>query len=83
MRMLSGGYGGSSPVSRPESGGMASAGVGASGSRRFGMGGGGAGMMRSFKRGGKVAKTGPAKLHKGEKVLTKRQAKKFRGGKKR
>lgn len=32
-------------------------------------------MMPSYKRGGKVKKTGPAKLHKGERVLTKRQAK--------
>ena len=30
----------------------------------------------SFKRGGKVKRTGLARLHKGEKVLTKRQAKK-------
>ena len=32
-------------------------------------------MLPSYKRGGKVKKTGPAKLHKGERVLTKRQAK--------
>lgn len=31
----------------------------------------------SYKRGGKVKRTGPAKLHKGERVLTKRQAKKY------
>jgi hypothetical protein len=38
-----------------------------------------------FKRGGKVRKTGMAKVHKGEKVLTKRQAKRMerkRGGRK-
>jgi len=35
-------------------------------------------MLPSYKRGGKVKKTGPAKLHKGERVLTKRQAKKGR-----
>ena len=34
--------------------------------------------MPSYKRGGKVKKTGPAKLHKGERVLTKRQAGKVR-----
>jgi hypothetical protein len=89
MRMLSGGYGGSSPVSRPESAslGGGSGSSSSSGSRRFGMGSGGAGMMRSFKRGGKVKKTGPAKLHKGERVLTKQQADKAkmheRSGKKR
>lgn len=32
-------------------------------------------MLPSYKRGGKVKKTGPARLHKGEQVLTKRQAK--------
>lgn len=32
----------------------------------------------SFKRGGKVRKTGIAKVHKGERVLTKKQAKKYR-----
>ena len=32
----------------------------------------------SFKRGGKVRKTGLAKVHKGEVVLTKRQAKSHR-----
>lgn len=31
-----------------------------------------------FKRGGKVRKTGLAKVHKGERVLTKRQAKSHR-----
>jgi hypothetical protein len=30
----------------------------------------------SYKRGGKVKKTGPAKLHKGEKVIPKRSGKK-------
>jgi len=34
--------------------------------------------MASFKRGGKVKKTGPAKLHKGERVLNKKEAKKYR-----
>ncbi len=29
--------------------------------------------MPSFKRGGKVKKTGPAKLHRGERVLTAKQ----------
>lgn len=32
----------------------------------------------SYKRGGTVRKTGMAKVHKGERVLTKRQAKRFR-----
>jgi hypothetical protein len=32
--------------------------------------------LRGFKRGGKVKKTGVAKVHKGERVLTKTQAKK-------
>jgi hypothetical protein len=36
-----------------------------------------------YKRGGKVRKTGLAKLHKGERVLTKRQAKSYRGSKSR
>ncbi len=31
-----------------------------------------------YKRGGKVKKTGLAKVHKGERVLTKKQAKKFK-----
>ena len=33
--------------------------------------------MKGYKKGGKVKKTGPAKLHKGERVLTTKQAKKF------
>lgn len=33
-----------------------------------------------FKRGGRVRKTGLAKVHKGERVLTKRQAKRFAKG---
>jgi hypothetical protein len=33
--------------------------------------------MHSYKKGGKVKKTGLAKLHKGERVLTKKQAKKY------
>ena len=33
----------------------------------------------SYKRGGRVKKTGLARLHKGERVLTTRQAKRFRG----
>lgn len=33
---------------------------------------------KSYKRGGKVKKTGYAKVHKGEKVLTKKQAKRGR-----
>jgi len=45
------------------------------------------GWAGSYKRGGKVRKTGIAKVHKGERVLTKRQAKKFgkgrRGGSRR
>jgi hypothetical protein len=32
----------------------------------------------SFKRGGKVRKSGRAKLHKGEQVLSKRESKKYR-----
>jgi hypothetical protein len=33
--------------------------------------------MQSFKKGGKVKKTGLAKLHEGERVLTRKQAKKY------
>lgn len=33
--------------------------------------------LKGFKKGGKVNKTGPAKLHKGERVLTASQAKKL------
>ncbi len=36
----------------------------------------------SYKKGGKVKKTGPAKLHKGEHVLTKKQASKWENMKK-
>jgi len=36
------------------------------------------GIPRQFKRGGKVKKTGMAKMHKGERVLTKKQAKRFK-----
>lgn len=43
----------------------------------------GAPQVPSYKRGGKVRKTGLAKLHRGERVLTKRQAKKYRGSSKR
>lgn len=32
---------------------------------------------KSFSRGGKVRKTGYAKVHKGERVLTKKQARKY------
>ena len=35
----------------------------------------------SYKRGGKVRKTGKAKVHKGERVLTKAQARKYDRGK--
>ena len=35
------------------------------------------GNRKGYKRGGKVKKTGPAKLHKGERVLTKKQNVKF------
>lgn len=35
----------------------------------------------SFKKGGKVKKTGMAKVHKGERVLTKKQQKKYCSGK--
>ncbi len=34
----------------------------------------------SYKRGGTVKRTGMAKVHKGERVLTKRQAKRYRKG---
>lgn len=37
--------------------------------------------MASYKRGGKVRKTGPARLHKGEQVLTASQARKYRRAK--
>lgn len=33
--------------------------------------------LQGYKKGGVVKKTGPAMLHKGERVLTKAQAKKF------
>ena len=39
------------------------------------------GDMPSYKRGGKVKHTGKAYLHKGERVLTKRQARKYSRGK--
>jgi len=35
------------------------------------------GNLKGYKKGGKVTKTGPAKLHKGERVLTKKQTKKY------
>lgn len=35
------------------------------------------GEMPEYKKGGMVKKTGPAKLHKGERVLTKSQTKKY------
>lgn len=41
--------------------------------------------LASYKKGGKVERTGPAKLHKGERVLNRKQTKKYdrkRGGKK-
>ncbi len=38
--------------------------------------------LDSYKKGGKVKKTGLAKLHKGELVLTKKQAKKLKKKKK-
>jgi len=37
-----------------------------------------AGSLKSFHRGGTVRKTGPARLKRGERVLTKRQAKTYR-----
>ena len=40
-------------------------------------GGSGEESTGSYKHGGKVKRTGPAKLHKGERVLTKKQAKKY------
>lgn len=40
-------------------------------------------LSGSYKRGGKVKRTGLAKVHKGERVLTKKQASKLRKGKKR
>jgi hypothetical protein len=36
-----------------------------------------AAQPNSYKKGGKVRKTGVAKVHKGERVLTKKQTKKF------
>lgn len=33
--------------------------------------------LQGYKKGGVVKKTGPAKVHKGERVLTKAQAKKY------
>lgn len=43
------------------------------------------GSTQSFKRGGKVKRTGLARVHKGERVLTRAQAKRYkrRGGSKR
>ena len=38
-------------------------------------------MMPSYKRGGKVKRTGAARLHKGEQVLNTKQAKRYRRGK--
>lgn len=35
------------------------------------------GNLKGYKKGGMVSKTGPAKLHKGERVLTTAQAKKM------
>ena len=35
------------------------------------------GKVKGYKKGGKVKKTGLAKLHKGERVLNKKQTKKF------
>jgi len=35
----------------------------------------------SFKKGGKVKRTGMAKVHRGERILTKAQAKKYQQGK--
>lgn len=40
------------------------------------------GGVDSYKKGGKVKKTGLAKLHKGERVLNKKQTKKYDMGKK-
>jgi hypothetical protein len=40
-------------------------------------------LSGSFKRGGKVKRTGMAKVHKGERVLTRKQASKLRSVKKR
>jgi hypothetical protein len=40
-------------------------------------------LSGSYKRGGKVSKTGLAKVHKGERVLTAKQARKFRKEKQR
>ena len=37
------------------------------------------GSFDSYKKGGRVKKTGLAKLHKGERVLTKSQAKRYKG----
>ncbi len=37
-------------------------------------------LPSTYKKGGRVKKTGYAKVHKGERVLTKRQAKRFNAG---
>lgn len=42
-----------------------------------------ASLVGSYKRGGKVKRTGLAKVHKGERVLTKKQQKRYRSGKSR
>ncbi len=40
-----------------------------------------AGDMPEFKRGGRVRRTGTARVHKGERVLTAKQAKRYRSKK--
>ena len=58
---------------RPERGGAGSDNVGSGGMGSPGPDEHGP-SIGSFKRGGKVKKTGFAKVHKGEKVLTKKEA---------
>jgi hypothetical protein len=64
MRFNPGGSGPSAGVPRPTPGGPVLAGPTPGGP-----------LMGSFKKGGKVPKTGNYKLHAGERVLTKKQAK--------
>lgn len=52
--------------------------VGSSGVNASGGSSSSSASPESYKRGGKVRKTGMAKVHKGERVLTKAQAKKYR-----
>jgi hypothetical protein len=68
-----------SPLYAMISGAMGSGGSGKKQPKKGGGGGGGGEVVPQFKRGGKVKKTGLARVHKGERVLTKKQQKRARG----